>query len=631
MFSIDFSTTSVHDSSLGFHGVQQRRAETSNIVRLNKLMMISAKIFTIIFAFISQVYPSDALVTYSEARNVRAKLGHEASVDLYKELLELNADDISATIRIASARSSPTRHDLACPGVQKAKVQLQVNELRTILERSSYTHIHIQRIFGVRPFSEMDFNNSEEDITKNEALGSTYGPIYIKPVTVGSKRKDLDRLLCSENEDSSLKCLVAMFILGLSVPIEILSSKLVGGKDTVFLLEKLGLAFPCETDPSIIVPYVHIFPMDIPDPSDYEMKRTLTLVTDLHPSVISTTSLGEFNDGAVMYIGPDSLALVQHLPLNLYINVRDNGEICSDSLQILDFCTGSGVQALSVLKALEVSNPDSYATCVDLNDRALRFTRFNAILNGISLDRIKCVKADLLSGKSLQSRYTSLVRADGIPLNDILMKNSYDIITANPPFIPVPDNTDRSTNDELISGISKRYGLFSSGGSSGEEVLQKIVQMAPLLLREKHGLLAIVSEFMNPPNENNCDKSLIEKIMYWWQSSLTKSLSAVGVLFTNQFPVSDEIYASRRADDEAERNVWTTHLNQYHIKSVSPGLLYIQSGLEEGSQNLYMESKLVPQSSKLGSIWTPYNFKAIEFTKTRWKERTSKCDKTKAV
>jgi methylase of polypeptide subunit release factors len=355
----------------------------------------------------------------------------------------------------------------------------------------------------------------------------------------------------------------------------------------------------------------------------------------MHPSVLTTTTLGNFNDGAVMYIGPDSLALVQHFPIELYINRKESGENCRTSLQILDFCTGSGVQALSILKALEISHPNSMATCVDLNDRALRFTNFNAVLNGISIDRIKCIKADLLSGKILESRYARSGEEGRMLLNDILAKNGYDIVTANPPFIPVPCPTDQIRIDRTINDISKRYGLFSSGGSLGEEVLQKIIQWAPLLLREKHGLLAVVSEFMNPPHENNGDKALIEKIIYWWHSvanfDKTVSINGVGILLTNQFPVSDEVYASRRADNEAERIIWINHLKDSHIRSISPGLLYIQTGLNEGSQNLCMEFKLVPQSSILGSIWTPYNFKAVEFTKSQWRELISKWDKVKTI
>jgi len=597
--------------------------------------MIGINISFAFLTFITLVHQSLSLTTYSEARNVRVKLGHDAAVALYKELLELNADDASAAIRIASARSSPKRHDLACPDIRQTKVKQQVNELRIVLGKSSYTHTQIQKLFGVRPLTELKSRKKGQDITKNEALGSAFGPVYIKPVVAGPQSGNLDLLLNSDNDNSSLKCLVAMFILGLSVPKDILSSKLVGGNDTILLFEELGLAFPCETDPSVIVPYVHIFPMDIPDPSVHDIKRTLTLVTDMHPSVLTTTTLGEFNDGAVMYIGPDSLALVQHFPIELYINTKEGGDNCRTGLQILDFCTGSGVQALSILKALEISHPNSMATCVDLNDRALRFTNFNAVLNGISIDRIKCIKADLLSGKILESRYASSGEEGSMLLNDVLAKNGYDIVTANPPFIPVPCPADQIRIDITIDDISKRYGLFSSGGSLGEDVLQKIIQWAPLLLREKHGLLAVVSEFMNPPHENNRDTALIEKIIYWWHSVLnfdkTGSISGVGILLTNQFPVSDEVYASRRADNEAERIIWTNHLKDSHIRSISPGLLYIQTGLKEGSQYLCMESKLVPQSSILGSIWTPYNFKAVEFTKAQWRELISKWDKVKTI
>lgn len=598
--------------------------------------MIGTNISFAILTFITLVHLSRSLTTYSDARNVRVKLGHDAAVALYKELLEMNADDMSAAIRIASARSSPKRHDLACPDIRRPKVKQQVNRLRIVLGKSSYNHTQIQKLFGVRPLTESESRAKGRDITKNEALGSAFGPVYIKPVVAGSQSGNLDLLLNSDNNDSSLKCLVAMFILGLSVPKDILSSKLVGGDDTIFLFEELGIAFPCETDPSVIVPYVQIFPMDIPDPSDHDIKKTLTLVTDMHPSVLTTTTLGEMNDGAVMYIGPDSLALVQHFPMELYINRKQSGEISRTSLQILDFCTGSGVQALSILKALEVSHPNCMATCVDLNDRALRFTNFNAALNGISMDRIKCIRADLLRGKILESRYASSRDEGCMLLKDVLANNGYDIVTANPPFIPVPCPTDQIRIHGTINDISKRYGLFSSGGSSGEEVLQKIIQWAPLLLRKKHGILAVVSEFMNPPHENNRDNTLIEKLISWWHSALTcdktGSVSGVGIVFTNEFPVPAEVYASRRADNEAERVIWTNHLKDSHIRSISPGLLYIQTGeKKEGSQYLCMESKLVPQSSNLGSIWTPYNFKAVEFTKAQWRSSISKWDKAKTI
>ena len=106
-------------------------------------------------------------------------------------------------------------------------------------------------------------------------------------------------------------------------------------------------------------------------------------------------------DGAVMYISPDSLALVQHIPLQTHM-AHTTGS--SQPFKILDFCSGSGVQALSTLVSLEDVKEDATIVCVDLNDRALRLVQFNALLNGISNSRITNIKADLIHGKVLKQQ-----------------------------------------------------------------------------------------------------------------------------------------------------------------------------------------------------------------------------------
>ena len=108
---------------------------------------------------------------------------------------------------------------------------------------------------------------------------------------------------------------------------------LIGGEETLALFEYLGLLFPCEIDPTLMVPYVHIFPIDV-DLVDRNMSEvqhngqyrsmdsaeqaSVILVTDCHPKVLSRITVGEQENGAVMYIGPDSLALVNCLPLQTY-------------------------------------------------------------------------------------------------------------------------------------------------------------------------------------------------------------------------------------------------------------------------------------------------------------------------
>lgn len=438
---------------------------------------------------------------------------------------------------------------------------------------------------------------------------------------------------------------------------KILSRYLNGEYETIKLLEKLGFAFPCETDPSIVVPYVHIFPLqvEILKGVDNEATKPLLLVTDLHPSVLSRTTLGIKEEGAVMYIGPDSLALAQHTPIRFHLSKMLEKESLSlprkgkEHFQILDFCTGSGVQALATLTSLEGVDPGAKAVCIDVNERALRFTKFNGFLNGFDGTRINVIKADLLSGKILDplSDIGSTV-CDNKKVYDTKMssilefliksKKKFDVILANPPFIPLPKVQD----DNASKMISKRYGLFSSGGSSGEEVLKSIISMSSRLLRKDGGMLAIVSEFMNPPTTSNpseqeksSELELINKICHWWECH---SLSGgehlpvsrgKGLLFTNQLPISASKYAARRADDEEEYSNWIYNLESHNIRHVSPGLLYIKTdkstnailwGNDE-NRMLDLGFQLVPKDDELGSIWTPYNYKAVQYTATEWESK----------
>ena len=84
---------------------------------------------------------------------------------------------------------------------------------------------------------------------------------------------------------------------------------------------------------------------------------------------------------------------------------------------------------------------------------------------------------------------------------------------------------------------------------------------------------------MNPDDEQN-QNCAARKICKWWGSN-----AGVGMLFTNQFPLSAKIYAERRAlsNDVNEATLWLTHLKEMNINEVSPGLLFIL--LPEGGEN----------------------------------------------
>jgi methylase of polypeptide subunit release factors len=374
------------------------------------------------------------------------------------------------------------------------------------------------------------------------------------------------------------------------------------------------------------------------------------LVTDCHPTILSRSTVGMNEDGAVMYIGPDSLALVQHTPLRHHLTLmsqkRTSGsqrQATKHNFKVLDLCTGSGVQALSVLASLERVDPKASALCVDINERALRFTKFNSLLNGFE-DRVHVIKADLMSGQIPDDSILSKTSEKPQNLLDFLLTSSpnnypqiprgpFDIILSNPPFVPTPSRAEDNNSDV----ISKRYGLFSSGGSSGEDVLQFVVSISSRVLRKDNGMLAIVSEFMNPPLTSNPSEGdlirkneILQKISNWWEGKFTldeqehvPTSRGKGLLYTNSIPISASTYAARRADDAIEYPSWIRNLDDQGIHSVSPGLLYIktcESNARHDSQlkSLDVTFRLVPKDDELGSIWTPYNFKAVSYIAKEW-------------
>jgi carbamoyltransferase len=99
--------------------------------------------------------------------------------------------------------------------------------------------------------------------------------------------------------------------------------------------------------------------------------------------------------------------------------------------QVLDLCTGSGIQALQVARAAE------RVVAVDINPRATAMAAFNARLNAI--DNIDVRRGDLYAP----------VRGE-----------RFDLIIANPPFVSSP---------------YAKAPSYHSGGPRGDRVLRRIV------------------------------------------------------------------------------------------------------------------------------------------------------------
>lgn len=134
--------------------------------------------------------------SYANARNVRLQYGHDAAVPLYQEILRQNPNDITAATRIAANHKSPARHDAACCLDSPEKI----HQLRQLLQESNYDNVNIQKMFG---------------ISQSRKLAFCSGPVYVTPASAGSVVKEID-LIASTGDNTSLQCLVSLFLLGLS-------------------------------------------------------------------------------------------------------------------------------------------------------------------------------------------------------------------------------------------------------------------------------------------------------------------------------------------------------------------------------------------------------------------------------
>ncbi|MBE7558681.1 methyltransferase [bacterium] len=139
-----------------------------------------------------------------------------------------------------------------------------------------------------------------------------------------------------------------------------------------------------------------------------------------------------------IYIGADSYLLGQNL-------------LSDCQGDVLDLCTGTGFQAI------QASSPSNRIVGVELAPEAVGAARCNVVLNGFS-ERIEILHGNL---------YEAVGDA------------RFDVIYANPPFLPVPEGV--------------RYPMSGDGGYDGLAVLRRIVEGLPGHLKPG-GRAALIAE-----------------------------------------------------------------------------------------------------------------------------------------
>lgn len=553
---------------------------------------------------------------YQVARHTRIQDGHAAAQPLYAEILERKPSDLTTSTRLAASTGTALQLlQTACSCADPKKL----SQLRQWFITSDFTSAAVGQALNV------------------PSRFQARAPIYITPAAAGT----INHFPFTSSLLTPCQCLAALFLLGLTVPLA--AARQCCSEQHIQLLKDVGLTCQCEHDDSFIFAVVSIMPINLMEttrssPTADIAHNTLYVVTDWHPRVLNTVQIFDQESStslfeeAVMYIGPDSLALVEHWILHPDLRAVDT---------LLDVCTGSGVQALSCLMASKCQT----AVCVDINQRALRFTAFSAALNGLS-DAITLVQGDLLQGTGcLFTDTTGGQLKAGTPtdmqlvdlLHDLRRKSStsskYGMLTANPPFLPVPESAfitgpqENVSKSAIANRVAARHGLFSAGGSSGEAVLAAILELSNTLLVDG-AIAAVVSEFFfrnNNDEGSTPSDALLRRLHAYWtdtkshgQSNLTQcedATSSKGTLLTNEFPISVSLYAERRADSAQEADIWKSHLDRENIATCSPGLLYVQKTRATVSTKWDCPWKHVTvPKSELGSIWTPSNFFGVQFT-----------------
>ena len=279
---------------------------------------------------------------------------------------------------------------------------------------------------------------------------------------------------------------------------------LLGAEGYEFLLDQGALS----SEGGLVLARVDLFPVG-----------ELVVATDHRYQVLESDKLSE---DPVMYLGLDSVGLVNTAPR---VDVESH----------LDLCTGSGVQALVA------ASYSDFVIGVDLNPRAIRFARFNADLNEID-------HVDFRLGN----------------LYEPVANEKFDSITANPPFVPSPDES---------------LG-FRDGGRNGEAILSCIVQGASEKLRE-NGRLSIVTDLVDPDQ-------YIEKISDWWSGEAICGLILTTadrdeVLFS--VPHARAPFGQSYEDYSEELSRWVNSYRSASLGMVNFGYILLQENSGAGVEN----------------------------------------------
>lgn len=137
------------------------------------------------------------------------------------------------------------------------------------------------------------------------------------------------------------------------------------------------------------------------------------------------------------------------------------------SPRILDLCTGTGCVGISVLNSLLAKGIRAQAVLADISDEALAIARENIESQAADKSAVKAIKLDVLS--------------EDLPVD----LGSFDVITANPPYI---NSVDMKALDKEVKDHEPHLAL--AGGEDGLDFYLPICKLSHKCLRQG-GMLAV--------------------------------------------------------------------------------------------------------------------------------------------
>ena len=244
-----------------------------------------------------------------------------------------------------------------------------------------------------------------------------------------------------------------------------------------------------------------------------------------------------------MPIGHDSLNLCRLAP-----------HLCRQtSERLFDLCCGSGIQGLLAI-ANELADK---VLAADISPRALRFTYFNAQLNGERYaSRISTCLTDVY---------------DGVPHEWL----PFDAILANPPFVAVPRIL-REQHAASGASVHAEWALYADGGADGADCLRAIIAGArDATLLHPGGRLAVVTEF---PNIRQAAIWLLDSTPpRSHATSATPAGISCAVCFNPRHVRDAKTYAAERSEERGwpwtNAKEWETGLSANGVEHISSGLL----------------------------------------------------------